>query len=213
MDSQTISLLVWEIIGGIALLVFLIFGLPPLMRYYVKLTGEPARATILEIRFGRWTAYSGSGSSQSVTAQRVILKLEVHPANAMPYTAEDKFMAKAMDLLRLNQGCDLQVRIARHNPKRVVCLPDTLTASSSAPLEARGGLAMANLAEQVSRGKVAGPQQVLDALGAHGIFPADLPVTPADPKAKIEMLKNMLDSGLITQQEFEDKKKDILARM
>jgi len=34
-----------------------------------------------------------------------------------------------------------------------------------------------------------------------------------DPKAKIAKLKDMLDSGLITPQEFEAKKKEILARM
>jgi hypothetical protein len=39
------------------------------------------------------------------------------------------------------------------------------------------------------------------------------PVALDDPKAKLEKLKEMLASGLITQQEFEAKKKEILARM
>jgi len=131
----------------------------------------------------------------------------------MPYVAEDRFMAKAMDMLRLNAGCDIQVRIARHNHKRIVCLTETLTAPSNAPVEARSGLAMADIAVKVSRGEVTGTQQMLDALKAQGIFPAEQVVEPGNPKAKIEMLKNMLDNGLITQQEFENKKKEILARM
>ena len=200
------------LISGIVLLVLLIFGLPPLLRYYVKSTGEPAKATILEKRFGRWIMYSGSEYSRNVSAQQVILKLEVHPTNGMLYIAEDKFMAKAMDLLRLNVGCDIQVRIARNNPKRVVCLPNTVVASSNAPVQARAGLAVANFAEQVSRGGLAGAEQVREALQAQGIQ-AVLPITQDDPKAKIEKLKDMLDSGLITQQEFETKKREILAKM
>jgi hypothetical protein len=211
MDSTTM-LFVAGLIGAIALLVFLFFGLPPLLRYYVRSTGQPAKATILQIRFGRWTVHSGGEHSQNVSAQQVILRLEVHPPNDAPYIAEDKFMAKALDLMRLNEGCEIQVFIARNNPKRVVCLPNTVTAASNAPVAARAGLAMASFAEQASRGGLVGAEQVLEALRAQGIQPAP-PVAEDDPQVKIEKLKDMLNSALITQAEFESKKKEILARM
>ncbi len=212
MESTWILLLVGGLIAVVVLIMFLIFGLPPLRRYYVRSTGEPATATILEMRLGRWAMYSGGEYSHNVTAQQVILKLEVHPTNGAPYVAEDKFMAKAMDLMRLNEGCDLQVYIARNDPKRVVCVPSSVTASAQAPVAARAGLAMANLAEQASRGGSTGAQQVLEALRAQGIQ-ATPPIAADDPQAKLEKLKSMLNSGLITQAEFESKKKDILARM
>jgi membrane protease subunit (stomatin/prohibitin family) len=34
-----------------------------------------------------------------------------------------------------------------------------------------------------------------------------------DPKAKLKQLKEMLDDGLITKEEYEKKKQDILSRM
>ncbi len=213
MDTPTlVVVLVGILIGIIALVLFLMFGLPPLIRLYVRSTGTPASATILERRFGRWTAYTGGEYNHSVSAQQVILKLQVRPPNEAPYVAEDKFMARAMDLMRLNEGCDVQVVIARGNPKRVVCLPETVTASANAPVSARAGLAMADFAEQASHGGRVGPEQVMQALRAQGIQPRP-PVTADDPKAKIEQLKEMLNSGLITQAEFESKKKEILARM
>jgi len=36
---------------------------------------------------------------------------------------------------------------------------------------------------------------------------------PNDPMVKLQKLKQMLDSGLITQEEYDSKKKDILAEM
>jgi len=212
MISMTEYLLFGGIIIGFVLLIFLIFGFSPLMRYYVRSTGTPARATILGKRSGRWVSYSGSEHNGSVTAQQVILKLEVHPDNAMPYIAEDKFMAKALDLMCLNEGCDIQVYIARNNPKRVVCLPDTVVASPDAPVQARTGVALADLAKQISRAGPTGAEQVIEALRAQGIQAA-APLAQPDTKAKLAELKGMLDSGLITQQEFEAKKKELLARM
>ena len=200
------------IFGGILLILFLFLGLPPLLRMYVKSTGKRASATILEKHYGRGSVYSGSSYNHNLIAQKVILKLEVHPADAAAYIAEDRFLAKSMDDMRLNVGCDLQVSIARNNPKRVVSLPETVTASAYAPVQARAGLAMANLAEQVAHGGSAGPEQVMAALQAQGVRTVT-PPTADDPKAKLEELKELLNSGLITQQEFETKKAGILARI
>jgi len=42
---------------------------------------------------------------------------------------------------------------------------------------------------------------------------APLPARAEDPKAKLEALKEMLSTGLITQEDFDQKKKEILGRM
>lgn len=193
-------------------ILFLFLGLPPLLRLYVRSTGTRASATILEKRYGRGTMYSGSEYNHNVVAQKIILKLEVHPADAAAYVAEDRFMAKGMDNMRLNVGCDVQVSIARNNPKRVVVLPETVTASPNAPVQARAGLAMANFAEQVAHGGAAGPEQVMAALRAQGVR-TSTPAAPDDPKAKLEKLQEMLNAGLITQQEFAAKRAEILAKL
>ncbi len=203
------------IVGIVFFILFLFLGLPPLLRMYIKSTGERTLATILEKRYARGTIYSGRGQNSNVIAQNIVLKLEVHPINGATYIAEDRFMAKSMEIMRLSEGCDLQVSIARNNPKWVVSLPETVTASPNASVQARAGLAMANFAEQVAHGGATGPEQVMAALRAQGVRPytPPAPSTQADPKAKLEKLKEMLNSGLITQQEFETKKAEILSKM
>jgi hypothetical protein len=210
MSLQMTILLTGGVVVGVTLLALLIIASPRLLRSYVISTGQPARAIILEKRLGRWATYSKEDGG-NLLAQQLILKLQVHPPQGAPYVAEDKFMAKLIDLRRLNEGCDVQVRIARNNPQRVVCLPETVAASPNAPVAARAGLAMANFAEQASRGGPAGAEQAVEALRAQGIQAR--PMAQEDPKAKLAKLKEMLDSGLITPQEFEAKKREILARI
>ncbi len=197
------------IIGLLILALFLFFGIPFIMRQSIKATGELANARILEVRYGRGTVYTGGEHSNSVSSQKVILKLEVHPANGNPYVTEDRFMAKAADLLKLKPGCDMQVRFAKGNPSRVVSLPGTISASADAPMAARAGIAIANL---VAQGKAAKPEEVLRALQEQGIRTRPMS-QPDDPKARLEKLREMLNSGLISQQEFEAKKAEILAKM
>jgi hypothetical protein len=210
MSLEMTILLTGGVVVGVTLLAVLILAGPRLLRSYVISTGAPARATILQKRLGRWATYSKEDGG-NMLAQQVILSLQVYPAQGAPYVAEDTFMAKMIDLRRLNEGCDIQVRIARNNPQRVVCLPETVAASANAPVAARAGVAMANFAEQVARGGPAGAEHAVAALQAQGIQPR--PLVQDDPKAKIAKLKEMLDSGLITPQEFEAKKREILARM
>lgn len=200
----------------LGIIFFLIFGLEPLTRAIIKSNGKRARAKILGKKFGRWTMYSGGEYNHTVTAQQVTLQLEVHPDDALPYECEDKFMAKARDLMLLNEGCDIQVVISKTNPMKVVCLPETVTASLDAPVQARAGLAMADLIDQAAHGQVPTTEQVLASLQAQGVQTTSFVVNssqPNDPKTALTSLKGMLDSGLITQQEFDSKKKEILGRM
>ena len=241
---MTLNGIIFMVVGILLLVgltMFFIYGLEPLKRSILKSSGQPATAKIIGKQFGRWVTYSGSEYSSSVSSQQIILKLEVHPPAGVAYIAQDKFMAKAMDLMRLNEGCMIQVYIDKHNPQRVVCDPKTVTVSANSPAASRAGLAMADLVGQFSQGgAVPSTDQVLDALKAQGlnvtppVIPANYasmvppniptsyasmvpPVIPGmgqdDPKTKIEKLNEMLTAGLITQQEFDAKKKEILARM
>jgi hypothetical protein len=249
----------YTIIGGAVLLfivlIFLIFGLEPLTRMIIKSSGIPARAKILEKKFGKWVMYSGGEYNQNVTGQQLVLKLEVHPQNEMPYICEDKFMAKPVDLMRLNEGCELQVMISKSNPQKVVCLPDTATAPEGASSQTRAGAALADIVEQAIHGEVPTTDQVLDALKSQGFQTTSFTTTNfsaltpdqqhkveealkmagqnpgmaqvlrtqgmktsvvtnvSDPKDTLEKLKEMLDSGLISQSEYDQKKKEILERM
>ena len=142
--------------GGIVfltvLIIFLLVGLQPLMRAIIKSTGTPARARILDRSIGKWVMTDGNEYSRNVTRQLITLKLEVHPQDAITFITEDKFMAKPEDLMKLNAGCDIQVMIAKDNPERVVCLPETVTAPVDAPARARAGVAMADIVEQALQG-------------------------------------------------------------
>lgn len=212
-QSSLFTILVVALAIGIPFfIVFLWLGLPPIIRWYIKSTGQRARAVILEAHSGRGAIYSGSEYNHHLVAQKMILKLEVHPTNGATYIAEDRFMVKAMDLMKLTSGCDVQVYIARNNPKWVVSLPETITASPNASVQARANLAMANLAQQAAHGGGMSPQDVMNALQAQGLHTHPMSSTD-DPKAKLEKLKDMLNSGLITQQEYDIKKNEILANL
>lgn len=214
MSAPIVLLLILGIFILVGLLIFLIFGLNPLIRHTIKSTGIPGTAKILECRFGKWVVYSGSEYNHSVSSQQVILKLEVHPSDGtLAYIAEDKFMAKAIDVMRLIPGCELQVYISRNNPQKVVCDPKTVRASHNAPAQAGIGLAMADIAQRAIQGESVSPDQVMDMLRSQGIQTSPPPLVVDDTRSKLEQLKAMLSEGLITQEEFEAKKKDILSRM
>jgi len=197
------------IAAGVLLVLFIVFVLPAITRGQIKRTGDLANATILELRYGRGVVYSGSEYNHNVVSQNIILKLEIHPSMGAPYTAEDRFMAKGADLMKLQPGANIQVRVSPRNPQKVACLPETVTAPANSPVAARAGLAMADL---LSRGSSMSPEEVLKAFQEHGI--QSRPMTQSDdPKARLEKLKELLNSGLITQQEYEAKKAEIIAKM
>jgi hypothetical protein len=114
---------------------FIYIGVPGMIfRWYIKSTGEPARAVILEREMGNLTMYSGGGEYETgkLTSQQVILKLEVHPNNGAIYVAEDRFWATPFGISQMTPGREMQVVIARNNPKRVVSLPETMVTLSKA---------------------------------------------------------------------------------
>jgi hypothetical protein len=210
------------IVGAVFLVLFLIFGVPFLIRVYIKSTGELANAKILEMHYGRGAVYSGSEYNHTLVSQKIILKLEVHPNNSTSFMAEDRFMAKARDMMKLRPGVNIQVRFLEGNHNRVVCLPETATASTDAPLGARASMAIADL---MSSGSAMSPEEVLKAFEAQGIHSQPMmaaedilktfqvqgmqfqpTVSQDDPKTRLEKLKSMLDEGLITRQEFNAKK-------
>lgn len=110
---------------------FMYIGVPgAIVRWYIKSTGAPARAVILELRFGDLEMYSGGdqyGHGGRLTSKQAILKLEVHPNNGATYTTEDRFWVSASFVSQLTPGRELQVVIARNNPQRVVSLLETLS--------------------------------------------------------------------------------------
>jgi hypothetical protein len=125
------------IILAVILLAFLGFfiyiGVPGMiLRWYIKSTGEPARAVILERRMGNLEMYSGGSEYETgkLTSQQVVLKLEVHPNIGATYVAEDRFWATPFGISQMTPGREMQVIVARNNPKRVVSLPETMAVSA-----------------------------------------------------------------------------------
>jgi hypothetical protein len=194
-------------------LVFVVIGLaiafPYISRALVKSTGTPAEAVILSKRDGKKAVY---GSERSLIAQEIILKLEVHPTAGAPYETEIRYMAGVMDAMRLEPGYIVQVRVARGNPSNVAVLAETSRPGPNASNVARAQVAVANFAQKVARGEVASGQSVMETLQAEGVHTRPM-AAPDDPKLKLEKLKELLAAGLITQQEFETKKAEILAQM
>lgn len=105
-------------------------GLRAIFRWYIVSSGERARAVILERRLGNLEMYAGGNEYQpgKLTSQQVVLKLEVHSSNGPTYIAEDRFWAPAWLITRLIPGSEMQVAIARNNPKWVASLTETLAA-------------------------------------------------------------------------------------
>ena len=117
---------------------FVYIGVPGMIvRWYIKSTGESAQAIILERHMGNLSMYTGGDeySAGKLSSQQIVLKLEVHPNNGATYAAEDRFWATPYGISQMTPGRQMQVVIARSNPKRVVSIPETLTASPNASAE------------------------------------------------------------------------------
>ncbi|MGA7194379.1 MAG: hypothetical protein WBW94_12185 [Anaerolineales bacterium] len=107
-------------------IMFWVYGLSPILHWFIKSNGEPAKAVILEVRKAGWGWYSGSRYSQSLVFQPVTVKLEVHPNNGAPYVTKDKFNAKPREFWEtLKPGSEMQVSIARFNSQWVASWPET----------------------------------------------------------------------------------------
>ncbi len=198
------------LIGGVVLMFLWFFwrqALPPIRNWLIKSNSDPAKATILEIKKIGSGFESGSTSGGSrrdlVNAtkdyQPVWVKLEVHPNNGTSYIASDRFNAETLFLRDITAGAEMQVAVSRLYRYWVVALPET-----------------ARRSQQDNQSVAKGPSVSFQGSGINmqgpGIFMAGN--NPAnDPKAELGKLKEMLDSGLITQQDYEKKKNEILSKM
>ena len=111
---------------------FIYIDVPRTMwRRHIITTGVQTRAVILECRLGGKEMYAG-GTEHSLgrlTAQQVVLKLEIHPTNEMAYIVEDRLWINPAHLARISPGCEIQVAVARNNAKRAVAIPETVNDS------------------------------------------------------------------------------------
>lgn len=196
------------IIGGVALLIIWFFwrqAWPPVRNGLIKLNSDPAKATILEIKkigsgFESGGAFGTRRDMINATKdyQPVWVKLEVHPKNSASYIASDRFNAEAFFLRDITAGAEMQVAVSRLNRGWVVALPETARHPQTdhpvgSPKEAAGNFSGISMS---------GPCIFISGAGSQN-----------DPKAELEKLKEMLSSGLITQQDYEKKKSEILSRM
>lgn len=164
-----------------------LFLTPLLRKWLIKLNSERAKAIILEVKEIGNGYIVRSNMTNTYTVQPVRVKLEVHPNTGAAYTAYDRFKVKGR--IDLHVGDEMQVEVSHFNPHWVVALPETTT-------------------------HVGGQSQ------KQGISPSIFGIPsmssgqPAsDPKAELGKIKEMLDSQLITQQDYEKKKDEILAKM
>ena len=119
--GQVISIVVvvgFFIVFG--LVMFWVYGLTPIVHWFIKSNGEQARAVILEVRNAGWGWYAGDRYTQTLIFRPVTVKLEVHPNSGASYIAKDRFNAKRREYREtIKPGAELQVSIARFNPQWV----------------------------------------------------------------------------------------------
>lgn len=125
--------------------------------------------------------------------------IEVHPPQGEPYMIDYVFPT-ARQKAAMTAGMEVPVKILPDDPTRVAVQWD----AQQANIAAQGGdMAAVMSGMQATYGNVAN-----DAMKA-----AQANAAAEDPAKKIEKLGQMRDSGLITAEEFEAKKKEILAEM
>ena len=163
------------------LIMFWVYGLSPILHLIIKSSGQRARAIVLEVKEAGWGWYSGGRYSETLVFQPVKVKLEIHPNTGAPYVAIDRFNAMR-DVYRnkLKPGVELQVAVAGFDDTWVACLTETI---------------------------VEPPVHRMSAIPHNQPAQDD---DDDDPKARLQKLKGLLSSGLITQQEYDEKKKEIL---
>jgi hypothetical protein len=141
------------------------------------------------------------GFAEPVPGDRFAMQilLEVHPPSGAPYEVQYVFPSTRMKAA-LTVGMELPVKISAEDPQKVAVQWDAQQASIAA---AGGDMAAVMDGMQSTYGNVA-DQAMRDAQAkAQG----------EDPAEKLKKLGQMRDSGLITAEEFEAKKKDLLADM
>jgi hypothetical protein len=207
-NGSRYTYLVWNVTGnwpgrGLFALASLDLFIPSHHAYVHKIGGgERVKAKILEIKKAgqgfNVQSYSGIKTSFNYsTYQPIRVKLEVHPNSGAAYIAYDRFTISPKTF-EVKPGADMQVAVSRVNPHWVASLPET---------------ARYNVEQPQRQGIFAGMTGMPAMSGMPGMSPASSIQASNDPKAELGKIKEMLDSGLITQQDYDKKKDEILTKM
>ena len=127
------------------------------------------------------------------------IPLEIHPPNGAPYNIDYVFPTTRMKAA-ITVGMEIPVKLLPDQPERVAVQWDAQQASIAA---AGGDMAAVTQGLQATYGGAA------DA----AMRQAQANAAAEDPAAKIQKLTQMRDSGLITPEEFDTKKQEILSAM
>jgi hypothetical protein len=125
--------------------------------------------------------------------------IEVHPPNGEPYAVDYLFPTTRMKAA-ITAGMEVPVKIHPDDPQRIAVQWDAQQASIAA---AGGDMAAVTQGLQATYGGVA-DQAMRD---------AQAKAAADDPSTKLKKLGDMKEAGLITAEEFEAKKAEILAEM
>ena len=125
--------------------------------------------------------------------------IEVHPPSGEPYAIDYVFPTTRMKAA-ITAGMEVPVKIHPEDPQRIAVQWDAQQANIAA---AGGDMAAVNQGLQATYGGVA-DQAMRD---------AQAKAAADDPSTKLKKLSEMKDAGLITDEEFEAKKAEILAEM
>jgi hypothetical protein len=127
------------------------------------------------------------------------IPLEVHPPSGEPYQVNYVFTAARMKA-PITAGMEIPIKIDPEDPQRIAVQWDAQQASIAA---AGGDMAAVTSGLQATYGNAANDAMMAAKAGAA----AD------DPMTKLKKLGEMRDAGLITNEEFEAKKAQLLAEM
>jgi len=125
--------------------------------------------------------------------------IEVHPPSGEPYAVDYVFPTTRMKAA-ITAGMEVPLKIHPEDPQRIAVQWDAQQASIAA---AGGDMAAVTQGLQATYGGVA-DQAMRD---------AQAKAAADDPATKLKKLGEMKDAGLITPEEFEAKKAEILAEM
>jgi putative oligomerization/nucleic acid binding protein len=139
------------------------------------------------------------GFAEPVPGDRFAMQilLEVHPPSGAPYEVAYVFPTTRMKAA-ITVGMEIPVKVHPEDPQRIAVQWDAQQASIAA---AGGDYAAVTQGMQSTYGNVA-DQAMRDAQAKS---------QAEDPAEKLKKLGEMRDAGLITSEEFEAKKKDLLA--
>jgi hypothetical protein len=151
-------------------------------------TGTPAKAV-------------AKGFTEPVPGDRFAMQvpLEVHPPSGDPYEITYVFTAARMKA-PISAGMEIPIKIDQEDPERIAVQWDAQQASIAA---AGGDMAAVMSGIQATYGNAANEAMLAAQAGA----------AAEDPVNKLKKLGEMRDAGLITGEEFEAKKAELLAEM